>query len=156
MKLYVKLILSICSLFCVISSTSATPVSVRESKHLSAIGDIFDNLKNLKKDVLNFIIKPSKQPEHPKIPFQYPSYEITTEKQVNHSPASAVLFVSSLPTFGQFSAYPGFVVPTTEGPGEQKNEDLIDGGLYREDVLKKPLHNKKTRKTSNSSNNSII
>ena len=59
------------------------------------------------------------------------------------------------PTFGQFSSNQGFIVPTTEGPREekkeQKNEDLAGvEGLYREDVLKKPLHNKKTRHHSQS------
>merc|ERR1712072_628481 len=124
--------------------------------------DIFGNIKKFKKGVLSFLTQP------PKIkPVNYPRPSITSNQHTNTG-----THTKPLQPFVQFSSKPVFIVPTTQGPVLQtdNNCDGIDthnpsygtesensyegSGVhsdddmppYREDVIIKQLHNKKTRK----------
>ena len=137
--------------------------------------DIFGNIKKFKKGVLTFLTQP------PKIkPMNNIRPGITSNQHTNTG-----THIKPLQPFVQFSSKPVFIVPTTqrpvlqtdnnsdglntqntsygtqignslensyEGPGVQtvntsddvhKDDDMP---LYREDVIIKQLHNKKTRK----------
>ena len=134
-----SVILIFWSLAFAIASISANPITENNDKKKSLIGNIFNNLKDLKTGVLNIICPEVKQ-------------DISNNQhQHKHKPSKHP---------GQFSANPGFVLPTTQAPKKMKNQEYIDDvtktSIYREDVVKKQQHYKKARKTDNAASNSII
>ena len=123
-----------------IATASLNPIT--ENKERSCFGNIFNNLKDLKTGVLK-IISPELKQDIP-----------TNQHQHQHKPPKN----DTNP--GVFSPYPGFILPTTQAPKKIENhenkEDVIETGLYREDVVRQQLHFKKTRKIGNGANNSIL
>merc|ERR1712105_313286 len=82
---------------------------------LRKIGDIFNDLKSFKRDLLSSIVEPGKKYEPQKQTLQKPYPHETTHHFYPPETTTVKKEILS-PTLGHYSSYPGFVHPTTEQP----------------------------------------
>merc|ERR1712083_597784 len=121
-------------------SVSFSHSNIKNAKRNIA-DDLFSNLKMLKKDIISYLVKPF----NPKEVAQNINVEVKpwkdTEPQISTE-------------FGQFSVNPEFISATTEAPRlPQQIAVTEEKTLYRQDVLDKKLHLKKTRERGEFSRN---
>merc|ERR1712228_468918 len=123
-------------------SVSFSHSNIKNAKKKIA-DDLFSHLKMLKKDIISYLVKPF----NPKEVGQNINVEVKpwndTEPQISTE-------------FGQFSVNPEFISATTEAPRlPQQIAVTEEKTLYRQDVLDKKLHFKKTRERGEFNRNNL-